>query len=107
MSEPLGGSHHEEEVLWKAYDARLMRRLIAYVRPYGDMALGALGLILLSSLLQLLGPLVTAIALDLFIRPSGSVAAQVAAPSAAIRNLLLARGIFPGDVAVSGLTVVS
>ncbi|HEY3568966.1 MAG TPA: ABC transporter transmembrane domain-containing protein, partial [Thermoanaerobaculia bacterium] len=107
MSEPLGGSHHEEEVLGKAYDARLMRRLIGYVRPYGDMAVGALGLILLSSLLQLLGPLATAIALDLFIRPSGSVAAQVAAPSAAVRNLLLARGISPADVAIPGLTVVS
>ena len=107
MSEPASGSHHEEEVLGKAYDARLMRRLIAYVRPYGDMALGSLGLILLSSLLQLLGPLVTAIALDLFMRPPGSPAGQVAAPSALVRNLLQARGIVPADVAVSGLTVVA
>src|SRR3954464_14062617 len=106
MSEPAGGSQHEEEVLGKAYDSRLMRRLIAYVRPYGDMALGALGLILLSSLLQLLAPLATAVALDLFIRPPGS-AGQLAAPSAAVRNLLLARGIVPADVAVSGLTAIS
>ena len=104
MSEPV--SHHEEEVLGKAYDSRLMRRLIAYVRPYGDMALGALGLILLSSLLQLLAPLATAVALDLFIRPPGS-ASQLAAPSAAVRSLLLARGIDPADVAASGLTVVA
>src|SRR3954470_5155387 len=104
MSEPV--SHHEEEVLGKAYDSRLMRRLLAYVRPYGDMALGALGLILLSSLLQLLAPLATAVALDLFIRPPGS-AGQLAAPSAAVRNLLLARGIVPADVAVSGLTAIS
>src|SRR3954471_19737563 len=106
MSEPAGGSQHEEEVLGKAYDSRLMRRLIAYVRPYGDMALGALGLILLSSLLQLLAPLATAVALDLFIRPPVS-ASQLAAPSAAVRNLLLARGIVPADVAVSGLTAIS
>src|SRR3954453_1312310 len=106
MSEPAGGSQHEEEVLGKAYDSRLMRRLIAYVRPYGDMALGALGLILLSSLLQLLAPLATAVALDLFIRPPGS-ASQLAAPSAAVRDLLLARGIVPADVAASGLTAVS
>src|SRR3954465_10180212 len=104
MSEPV--SHHEEEVLGKAYDSRLMRRLLAYVRPYGDMALGALGLILLSSLLQLLAPLATAVALDLFIRPPVS-ASQLAAPSAALRALLLARGIDPADVAVSGLTVVA
>ena len=25
---------HEEEVLGKAYDARLMRRLLGYLRPY-------------------------------------------------------------------------
>ena len=27
-------NYHEEEVLGKAYDARLMRRLLTYVRPY-------------------------------------------------------------------------
>ncbi len=38
MSEPV--AHNEEEALGKAYDSGLMRRLIGYVRPYGDMALG-------------------------------------------------------------------
>jgi len=60
---------HEEEVLGKAYDARLMRRLLGYVRPYRGMAAAAVALIVLSSLLQLVGPLATAVALDLFIRP--------------------------------------
>jgi ATP-binding cassette subfamily B multidrug efflux pump len=106
MSEPAGG-HHEEEVLGKVYDARLMRRLVSYVRPYGDMALGSLGLIILSSLLQLIGPLATAVALDLFIRPPGSAIGQVSAPSALVRDFLLARGISPADVAVQGLTLVS
>ena len=27
-------SFHEEEVLGKAYDARLMRRLLGYLRPH-------------------------------------------------------------------------
>ena len=107
MSEPV--AHHEEEVLGKAYDARLMRRLIGYVRPYGDMALGALLLILFSSVLQLLGPLATAVALDLFIRPGGPAGAteQISAPSAYVRDLLLARGIDPASQAVPGLTVVA
>ena len=26
--------HHDDEILGKAYDATLMRRLIAYLRPY-------------------------------------------------------------------------
>jgi ATP-binding cassette, subfamily B, multidrug efflux pump len=59
----------EEEALGKAYDGRLMRRLMAYVRPQRGRAMLAVGLIIVSSLLQLVGPLSTAIALDLFIHP--------------------------------------
>ena len=33
---------HDEEVLGKAYDARLMRRLIGYLRPYRKQVLAAL-----------------------------------------------------------------
>ncbi len=106
MGEPVGG-HHEEEALGKVYDVGLLRRLVAYVRPYGDMALGSLGLILLSSLLQLIGPLATAVALDLFMRPPGSAPGQISAPSAYVRNLLLANNIYPADIAVTGLAAVS
>jgi ATP-binding cassette subfamily B multidrug efflux pump len=106
MSEPVG-SHHDEEALGKVYDVGLLRRLVAYVRPYGDMALGSLGLIILSSLLQLIGPLATAVALDLFVRRPGTPLGQISAPSAYVRNLLLANGIFPADVAIQGLTAVA
>ena len=34
MSESFGGDLHEEEVLGKAYDTRLMKRLWAFVKPY-------------------------------------------------------------------------
>lgn len=67
MTEPL--VHGEEESLGKAYDARLMRRLLGYVRPYRGLAAAAVALILLSSLLQLAGPLATAVALDLYMEP--------------------------------------
>ncbi|MCP4659838.1 MAG: ABC transporter ATP-binding protein [bacterium] len=60
---------HEEEALGKVYDARLMRRLLGYIRPYRGMATGAVALIIVSSLLQLVGPLVTAVTLDVFIQP--------------------------------------
>src|ERR1700712_195217 len=86
MSEPVA-RHGEEEVLGKAYDGRLMRRLLGYVRPYGDLAIGALALILFSAVMQLLAPLATAVALDLFIRPSGTGQQQIAAPSAFLRDL--------------------
>ncbi len=60
---------HEEDDVGKVYDSRLMRRLLAYLAPYRFSAISAIGLILLSSALQLVGPLATAVALDLFIQP--------------------------------------
>jgi ATP-binding cassette subfamily B multidrug efflux pump len=104
MSEPV--SHHEEEVLGKAYDARLMRRLLTYLRPYKGMTAAALALILLSSVLQLMGPLLTAVALDLFVRPPGA-GGQISAPGRLVREMLLARGIDPAQVAEPGLVAVS
>jgi ATP-binding cassette subfamily B protein len=68
--------YHEEETLGKAYDARLMRRLVGYVRPYRLMAAAAVALIVLSSLLQLVGPLVTVATLDLYVAPPEEAAAQ-------------------------------
>jgi ATP-binding cassette subfamily B protein len=60
---------HEEEVLGKAYDARLARRLLRYVRPYRGSLLSGIALILLGSFFQLMGPAITAAALDLSIAP--------------------------------------
>ncbi len=55
---------HEEEVLGKAYDARLMRRLLTYLRPYRwHVALGIL-LSILVSLLEAVRPYFTKIAVD-------------------------------------------
>ncbi|MEM1178053.1 MAG: ABC transporter ATP-binding protein [Acidobacteriota bacterium] len=59
----------EEHDVGKVYDGRLLRRLLGYVRPYWKMAAAAVSLIILSSLLQLVGPLVTALALDRYIAP--------------------------------------
>jgi ATP-binding cassette subfamily B protein len=92
MTEPL--VHGEEESLGKAYDARLMRRLLGYVRPYRGLAAAAVALILLSSLLQLAGPLATAVALDLYMEPpeagrSVSIAARWVEESLDQRGVLL------------------
>lgn len=55
---------HEEEVLGKAYDARLMRRLLKYLRPYRwHVALGIL-LSILVSLLEAVRPYFTKVAVD-------------------------------------------
>lgn len=101
---------HEEEALGKAYDARLMRRLIGYLRPYKGMTLGALALILLAAGLQLVGPLALAVALDLFVRPQA-----LAAPDSAIlspislwlRDFLHVRGIEAATLGSRGLAAVA
>lgn len=61
---------HEERSVGKVYDLALLRRLIGYLRPYKWRAALALALILMSAALQLVGPLLTAIALDLYVSPS-------------------------------------
>jgi len=55
---------HDEEVLGKAYDARLMRRLLAYLRPYWRQVLVALFAILAGAAGQLAQPFLIKTAID-------------------------------------------
>ena len=57
----------EEEVLGKAYDAGLMRRLLAYLRPYWRQVLVALAAIVSASMLQLAQPYLMKVAIDDYI----------------------------------------
>jgi ATP-binding cassette subfamily B protein len=60
-------SIHEEEILGKAYDARLMRRLLRYLRPYRRQVAIALAAIISASVLQLAQPYLMKIAIDRYI----------------------------------------
>lgn len=60
-------SSQDEEVLGKAYDARLMRRLLGYLRPYKMLAAGALGALIGGSALQLAQPYLMKVAIDRYI----------------------------------------
>jgi ATP-binding cassette subfamily B multidrug efflux pump len=60
-------SHQEEEVLGKAYDSRLMKRLITYLRPYKWQVGIALGSIVLKAGADVLGPYLTKIAVDRYL----------------------------------------
>jgi ATP-binding cassette subfamily B multidrug efflux pump len=62
-------SHHEEEVLGKAYDSRLMKRLITYLRPYKWQTAIALGSILLKVGADVLGPYLTHVVIDRYLAP--------------------------------------
>src|SRR6266403_2784107 len=63
-------SNQEEEVLGKAYDGRLMRRLLTYLRPYKWHVAVALAAIILKSALDVLGPFLTKIAIDKYLAKS-------------------------------------
>ena len=58
------GPMHEEEALGKAYDARLMRRLLRYLRPYRWKVVAGVAILLVIAGLELLGPYLTKVALD-------------------------------------------
>ena len=60
-------ANQEEEVLGKAYDARLMRRLLTYLRPYRWQVLLALAAIILKAGLDVLGPYLTKTAIDKYL----------------------------------------
>jgi len=63
-------SNQEEEVLGKAYDGRLMRRLLTYLRPYKWHVVAAVASIILKSGLDVLGPFLTMIAIDKYLAKS-------------------------------------
>jgi ATP-binding cassette subfamily B multidrug efflux pump len=60
----------EEEALGKAYDARLMKRLLRYLWPYRRRAALALVAIIASAVLQLAQPYLTKLAIDHYIATS-------------------------------------
>jgi ATP-binding cassette, subfamily B, multidrug efflux pump len=60
-------SVHEEEVLGKAYDARLMRRLLHYLRPYWRQVVVALIAIICGAAAALAQPYLLKIAIDRYI----------------------------------------
>jgi len=57
----------EEEVLGKAYDSRLMRRLLKYLRPYTWQVALALAAIILKAGADVLGPYLTKVAIDKYL----------------------------------------
>jgi len=64
------GPIREEEALGKAYDARLMRRLLRYLRPYSSRVFLAVLMLIGASALALVGPWLTKEAIDVAI-PAG------------------------------------
>jgi ATP-binding cassette subfamily B protein len=57
---------HEEDAVGKAYDHRLMRRLLTYLRPYKLVFFLSLASIAVKAVLDVLGPYLTKVAVDLY-----------------------------------------
>jgi ATP-binding cassette subfamily B protein len=62
-------AHQEEEVLGKAYDSRLMKRLLIYLKPYKWQTSIALAAILLKVGADVLGPYLTRLVIDRYLAP--------------------------------------
>ncbi len=58
---------HEEEVLGKAYDSHLMKRLLTYLRPYKWQVMLALTAIVLKAVADVFGPYLTKVAVDKYL----------------------------------------
>ena len=65
-------SNQEDEIVGKAYDGRLMRRLLGYLRPYKWHVVVALAAIILKSMADVLGPFLTKIAIDKYLAKSAN-----------------------------------
>ncbi len=72
--------HHEEEILGKAYDSSLMRRLLRYLKPYRKWVFIAIVLTIGVSLSTTVRPFLTKIAIDGYI---------VHKDSAGLRNIIM------------------
>ena len=60
----------EEEVLGKAYDSRLMKRLLGYLRPYKWTVVIALIAIILKATADVIGPYLSKVAIDKYLAAS-------------------------------------
>jgi ATP-binding cassette, subfamily B, multidrug efflux pump len=84
---------HEEEALGKAYDSRLMKRLLQYMAPYKWQVVFALALVAIVTPLELAPPLLFQRAIDNFLIPG---AIQVLALSEAWRGIILISVVYFG-----------
>ena len=66
----MAASHQEDEIIGKAYDSRLMRRLIKYLRPYWRMTLFALVTTLLYGILQAIPAYLMKVEVDRYLDPA-------------------------------------
>ena len=83
----------EDPILGRAYDARLVRRLLGYVRPYTATVSLSIALLLLASLADLAGPALYRIGIDRYIAPPAQ-SADRAGSAADFHGLALLAAVY-------------
>ncbi len=63
----MGKDSHYDGVMGKAYDSKLMKRLLKYAKPYWKLLLLSLVLLVIITALELLSPYLVKIAIDEYI----------------------------------------
>lgn len=72
----MSGEHVESDIPAKLFDRRLLRRMIAYVRPYRGRMIGAFALVIPMTLLMNYLPMLVKHAIDRFLVPATALAAE-------------------------------
>jgi ATP-binding cassette subfamily B protein len=86
----------EEEVLGKAYDSRLMKRLLKYLGPYTWQVTLALSAIVLKAGADVLGPYLTKVAVDKYLAPTSGHS---------VLDRILSSNAFTGIAQIAGIYV--
>jgi ATP-binding cassette subfamily B protein len=92
----------EEDIVGKAYDARLVRRLSVHVKPYGWLVASALGCLMVDGLMQLVGPLMTQRVIDVAL-PSHDVGLVYRSAALFAASLVVAFGCQYGETMLTSL----
>ncbi len=82
-AKPQAAAPQEDDILGKAYDSRLMRRLIRYLYPYKWACITSIVAIVLKAGADVLGPYLTMVAVDLYLTPAMAKTPRAAAAQAA------------------------
>jgi ATP-binding cassette, subfamily B, multidrug efflux pump len=102
MAASLSPHASDEDSTAKRYDRRLARRLIVYVRPYRLLVGGALVLLMVEGLLQLVGPILTQRVIDVAL-PARDAGMAMRAALLYGGSLLLAFGCSYGETMLTAV----
>ena len=98
MAGPFDSAADEVDAKAAIYDRRLAGRLLRFLAPYKKEVVLSVGLLALISLLEALGPYLTKVAIDTYVKPASG---QGLLPENAARGLMLIAGAYVAVLAAA------